>query len=318
LDIELPGPVATLNVRIALNRKRVAPDIVDEKGQHTDGGNIARLRLSADLVRQAALLEVSYQMPPSRTGVTPLQTTLSALRLRGAPPIVPTRWQVSLPPNRVLLTPESASGLERTWTRRGWLLAARLNRTNADLEREFEQALPENLHSDDEWLDREAQMTPALVCWQDNVESMTLTHAPQQAWLLVCSLGLLIPGWGLYWSARPHAGSAGRMAAWFWPILAAMTLAAAVGILFWPTTMWTLVYGCEPGALVLLCVVVLQWLMHQRYRRQIVFLPSFSRSRAGSSLLRKSAAHRPANGEPSTVDAPPPSGSSSGSVGLGG
>jgi hypothetical protein len=45
-----------------------------------------------------------------------------------------------------------------------------------------------------------------------------------------------------------------------------------------------------------------QWLLHERYRRQIVFLPSFSRSRAGSSLLR-GGVQRP-HGEPSTVDAP--------------
>jgi len=48
--------------------------------------------------------------------------------------------------------------------------------------------------------------------------------------------------------------------------------------------------------------------MHERYRRQIVFLPSFSRSRAGSSLVRKKSSPRPPNGEPSTVDAPPPAG----------
>ncbi|HWG46366.1 MAG TPA: hypothetical protein VN688_26625 [Gemmataceae bacterium] len=309
LDIELPGPVPTLNARIALNHQRVMPDIVDEKNQRTDGGSIARLRLNPDLVRQTALLEVSYQLPSGRTGISPLRTTLSPPHLRGAP-AVPTRWQVSVPPNRVLIAPESGAGLERTWTRRGWLLAARLNRTDADLEREFEKWLPDSLHSDDERLDHEAQTTPALVCWQDHVEPMTLTHAPQQAWLLVCSLGLLIPGWGLYWLARPHTGGTGRMAAWFWPILAVATLAAAIGILFWPTTMWAIVYGCEPGALVLLCVVVLQWLVHRRYRRQIVFLPSFSRSRPGSSLLRRSAAPRPSNGEPSTVDAPPPSVSS--------
>jgi hypothetical protein len=205
-----------------------------------------------------------------------------------------------------LIAPESAAGLERTWTRRGWLLAARIHRSAADLEREFEQSLPEALRSQGKNNQDEAAQVPALVCWQDSVEPLTLTHAPQQAWLLVCSLGVLVLGLGLYWTARPRASDDGRMSAWLWPILALATLAAVVGVLLWPTTFWAIVYGCEPGALVLICVLALQWLMHQRYRRQIVFLPSFSRGRAGSSLLRKSSAHRQPNGEPSTVDAPPP------------
>jgi hypothetical protein len=90
-------------------------------------------------------------------------------------------------------------------------------------------------------------------------------------------------------------------------MLAVMTLAIAVATLFWPTMLCAIAYGCEPGAVVMLAVFGLQWLMHRRYRRQIVFLPSFSRSRAGSSLIHKSPSNRPHIGEPSTVDAPPPS-----------
>jgi hypothetical protein len=69
--------------------------------------------------------------------------------------------------------------------------------------------------------------------------------------------------------------------------------------------MCAIAYGCEPGFVVLLAVLGLQWLMHQRYRRQIVFLPSFSRGPAGSSLIRKTPSSRPPSGEPSTVDVPP-------------
>jgi hypothetical protein len=303
LDVELPAPVPTVNLRLWLDRKEVIPDIVNEAGQQTDGGTIARLRLSPELVRHASLLEVAYQLPPGRTG-SPVRSLLLPPRLRGAPPAVPALWQVTVPPTRVLIAPESTAGLERTWTRRGWLLAAGLGRSNADLEREFEDSLPAELRRDRARLDTDVPGWPALVCWQDTVEPLTVTHAPQQAWLLVCSLGLLILGLALYWSARsPTDGS--QLAPWLWPILAVLNLAAAVATLFWPTTLWAIVYGCEPGMVVLAAVVGLQWLMHQRYRRQIVFLPSFSRSQGGSSLLRKTNAQRP-RGEPSTVDAPPP------------
>jgi hypothetical protein len=307
LDIELPGPVRALALQAALNHRRLTPDVVDENGRQTEGGNIARLRIGPELVRQSALLELTFQLPPGRSGGSPLRTLLPSPLLRDAPPSLPTRWQVSLPGNRVLLAPESAAGLERTLARRGWLVTTRLNRTDADLQSEFEASLPEELQREAEQLDGDARSTPALVCWQDGVQPMVLTHAPKQAWLLICSLSLLIVGLGLFWSARPQPGDTGRMAPWFWPILALAALGAAVGVLFWPTTFWAIVYGCEPGAVVLLVVVGFQWLLHRRYRRQIVFLPSFARGRPGSSLLRKPSSLRPQPGEPSTVDAPPPS-----------
>ena len=79
--------------------------------------------------------------------------------------------------------------------------------------------------------------------------------------------------------------------------------------MFRPTVFYAIAYGCEPGAVVLLLALAFQWVMLERYRRQIVFLPSFRRARTGSSLVRANGARRPA-GEPSTVDAPRPSGSS--------
>ena len=49
--------------------------------------------------------------------------------------------------------------------------------------------------------------------------------------------------------------------------------------------------------------------------RQVVFLPGFSRTAAGSSLSRGSAHKRPR--EPSTIDAPAPSGVAPGAPGPG-
>ncbi|HTU21960.1 MAG TPA: hypothetical protein VMG10_28235 [Gemmataceae bacterium] len=311
LDIRLPAPAATLNAQFFFNGQKVTRIIVMDKGERADGGDIVRLYLpplhppgKPDL-RQTALLEVSFQSPPARSGRSPLQTVLKPPQIRGAP-AVPSRWQVSVPANRILIAPESASGVERTWTRRGWVPATQLQLTCADLQREFDKTLPEELRQDGKHLDSEAQTVPALVFWQDHSTPIVLTHAPQQAWLLVCSLGVLIVGLGLYWAARPRGAADGCWAVWLWPLLALLTLAIAVAVLFWPTTLWAIVYGCEPGLFVLLAVIVLQWLMHERYRRQIVFLPSFSRGRAGSSIVRKSSSARPHNGEPSTVDAPPP------------
>ena len=43
-------------------------------------------------------------------------------------------------------------------------------------------------------------------------------------------------------------------------------------------------------------------MLQQHYRRQVVFLPGFSRLKAGSSLVRDGSHARPR--EPSTIDAP--------------
>jgi hypothetical protein len=63
-------------------------------------------------------------------------------------------------------------------------------------------------------------------------------------------------------------------------------------------------FGCQPGLVVLVLLLLIQWLLHERYRRQIVFLPSFSRARSGSSLTRPHVPTGPPS-EPSTVDVSP-------------
>jgi hypothetical protein len=298
LDLLMPAPVDTLKAQFFFNGRKVTPLIVNDKGENSGNGSIARLHLPRLGDRERAgstsddemvaaspsgSLEVSFQSPPARSSGSPLYTTLQPPQILGAA-AAPTCWQVSVPPNCVLLAPESTTGVERTWVRRGWLLAAGLS-------------APPELRRDKEPV--------ALVCWQDQNVAIVLTQAPQLAWLLVCSLGLVLIGWGLYWWARQHGNQGSRLAVWFWPLLGLLTLAIAIAALFWPTLLCAIAYGCEPGLVVLLAIVGVQWLRHQRYRRQIVFLPSFSRGRAGSSLIRKNAPHRPQSGEPSTVDAPP-------------
>jgi hypothetical protein len=54
---------------------------------------------------------------------------------------------------------------------------------------------------------------------------------------------------------------------------------------------------------VLLIVIVVQWLLQRRYRRQLIFMPGFSRVAPGSSIVRGGSSHR--RRDPSTVDAPP-------------
>jgi hypothetical protein len=51
-------------------------------------------------------------------------------------------------------------------------------------------------------------------------------------------------------------------------------------------------------------------MLRQRYRRQVIFMPGFTRMKSGSSLLRANSSKRRL-GEPSTLDIPQaPAGSS--------
>jgi hypothetical protein len=293
LDVELPLAVALAELTVVLGGKAVAFEAVDDAGRSSAGGRVARLQLGSNLVQPGALLELSYALPPGRSGRGSAGLWTTAL----VPPIlredraaVPTCWQVLVPPSWVVLGPESGPGVERTWGRRGWLLAPRLSWP-------AETALGAGGESVEAG-------EPVVVCWRNGAEPLTLTHVSQLGWLLACSLVLLVLGLGLY-----GLGAAGRTRALALG-LGLLAVAVGAGAVLRPAVLSAIAYGCEPGAGVLIAALLVQWLVHERYRRQVVFLPSFSRSRSGSSLLRSGAARPAAPGEPSTVDVPRPAGSS--------
>jgi len=199
------------------------------------------------------------------------------------------RWQVVLPASWVPLSQDTL-GAEYGWGRRGWLLALRPTVSTADFERWF--AGSDSVRPDE----IKPYADPTVAVWRSSPEPLVLSHVPERPWLLVCSLTLLIVGLALGFLSLPRAV--------FWGTLAATGVGALLAGLFWPGVLSAILYGCEPGALVLLPVLGFQWVLHQRYRRQVVFLPGFTRVKAGSSLVRGSS-NRP-RGEPSTVDAAPP------------
>jgi hypothetical protein len=313
LDLEFPAPVISLNPRVILegkdvDRKEVELEIVDETGRRADGGRIARLRLSPDLVRRPVVLEVSYHLPPGRTAAGPMQTTLQPPLIRGDTGRVQTRWLVALPANLVVLGPEGGPGSEPTWGWQGWLPAPHAPVTSADLERWFagsEEAGPSP---------EGRPFTPSLVLTRSGPGPITAVHAPPQVWLLVCSLVLLAAGLGLFLLVRPRAGA--PTATWVGVTVTGflvLMVAVVVGRFLLPTLTSAILYGCLPGLAVLLIAFAAHLLLQEHHRRQIVFLPSFTRGRAGSSIVRTGSSGsgprpQPApqpHGEPSTVDLGP-------------
>ena len=104
-----------------------------------------------------------------------------------------------------------------------------------------------------------------------------LRHMPE-GWLAVGGLALLVMlCWAVVWMYR-HEGRAGSS-------LRARMLLAGIRCLI---------------ILVLAAILLLQWLLHQRYRRQMLFMPGFTRMRKGSSISQREA---PVGRETSTIDA---------------
>jgi hypothetical protein len=316
LDFELPAPVNSINLAATLNGKRIAwESIAAERPEQRV--RLARLRLSADLLRKPGILEVSYQLTPDRTDTTAISTLLQAPRLLDDAGGVSTLWQITAPPGWVVISPEAGPATGKTWGWRGWLLAPRSSLTGVDQERWLAGSdLPPTV------AETAAAVRPTLVLWRDGTPTVQLTHAPQLVWLLACSLVLVLLGLlvsrlplvhrvpeGTNGAVSPSGRTRSITSAWAWLLLSVVVVAVVLGVLLWPTLAGQIAYGCQPGAVVLLLVASVQWLLHERSRRQLVFLPSFSRSRSGSSLTRQEAT-RAAHGEPPTVDAPRMSGSS--------
>lgn len=296
LDLELPAPAATLHLQLRLDGKRLDYEALAPE-QPEKRGRLIRLRLPAEVGRRPAVLEVSYRLDSDRFPGTALTTPLLAPVVGAATVGVPTRWLVRVPSSWVVLAPEPAAGTPRSWGLRGWLLAPRVGATAADLERWFDGDRPAATEGDE--AAGEAMGTPDLVFWCDEAGPVALCHLPQQTWLLACSLALVLLG--LVVSRLPLVDDAGQPTAWAWGLLLTGVLLAFLFVLLRPGLAGQLAYGCQPGAVVLAVLAAVQWLLHERYRRQIVFLPSFSRARGGSSVLRPPALPP---GEPSTVDVP--------------
>jgi hypothetical protein len=285
LQVELPALVSLVDLRVALDHHPVTPQVIEDAGPAGSAGRVATLHLGPDLVGPASELELSYHLPVGRAASTSwpggvLTAELLPPVLRGSSGDVPAYWHVTVPASWVVLGPESGPGVEREWAWRGRLAGLRLRPLGGVEDSGADEAGP----------------PPDVLCWRNGAEGLTLTCVPQQTWLLACSLATLIVGLVLL-GGKPRRGVARlRLGT---GVLVLLTVAVAG--LFRPALLTAVVYGCQPGTVVLAAVLLLQWLLQERYRRQVFFLPSFSRQSPGSSHARAGVANRAA-AEPSTMD----------------
>jgi hypothetical protein len=281
LDVEFPLPAVDCLLNVWLDKHKI-----DDWEPLEPVPNIAQIPVRPRLYHEPVVLEIEYKLPASFSDSKRLwRTQLWAPQFRGETFLGLIRWQVSLPYSWVAMVP---GDMDYRWGMQGWLLGPEPSVTSADLE---------------SWLTKqEAVDTPALVSLalsrtgQDGVE---LWHVSRQLWLLLCSGALLALGLTLYivpWS-RVALG-----------VLAVGLLGGILVGLLWPGLVPAVVYGCEPGALVLVVLVGIQWMLQETYRRRLVFMPGFTRLKSNSSLIRSGGSGT--RREPSTIDAPVPAGSS--------
>jgi hypothetical protein len=289
LDIELPGVLAGSGVEVRLDDKRVPMRFVDETGKEADVGRRVRLAIEPELYHKAVVLDIRYQADAEGQN-TLFQTTLQPPLLSRAVLLGRVRWQIDLPPEELALYPSGGFTAEQRWSLWGWLLAPRPALTTQQLEQWFNEN--DSLAAD--------EREPTLVCWQTVLSPLVLLHAPERFWLLVCSLVVLGLGVGLIYVRLPRL--------FFWACVLMLAAGIVVIGILWPGLLPSIVYGCEPGAAVLIFLVALQWTLHERYRRKVVFMPGFTRLKPGSSLVHAGSSNR--KRELSTVDEPPKRGSS--------
>jgi hypothetical protein len=294
LDLELPVSSANLNnLRIALRSAEEAGSIaelrwepVDNTGSRLGSSKILRVDLDPYVIRKQAVLEIAFQFSgaPSGTSRNSWTTRLQPVTVRGDLGTCEVIWTISLPASWLPLLRGSGTGGigdggdmgdDMGWGLRGFLLGPQSVRSRASLER---------------WIQSDGPLTdlaptnggdPSLIIHGAGLEPVRVIHVPQQLWLLACSVALFAWVIGLWLAAK-------RGRAWFLAVLVPVLLAVAALAVFLPGLFAALVYGVQPGALVVGVLFLLQWAVQRRYRRQIVFMPGFQRMKPGSSLIRSS------------------------------
>jgi hypothetical protein len=305
LEVELPLGVVSGSLEVRLQGAALPWH------QLEGGGKVIQVKIKPELYPRPVVFEVRYQLSSGRPentgwGNRSWQTRLAPPILRGAVLLERVRWQVDLPPGWVHLDVAAGATAEQRWGRRGWLLGPRAALTSADLEQwlqgdgkseETSAANPEEPDESD---------TGSLILTTTTLEPLRLIHVPQQAWLLACSLVLLLVVLGL--SLTPLSRPV------FWTVVSLILLGILVLGFLWPGLLSSIIYGCEPGFAVLVFVLLVQWGLHRRYKRKLVFMPGFTRLKPGSSLVRRTGSSNRSR-EPSTVDGPTTGSSSSGQPG---
>jgi hypothetical protein len=311
LDIAVPGAPSTIGLRIVLrtsgsaNVRSVSWTALEREEGASQGSHVVRLILDPEAMLKPSVLEVEYRLPAATGGSSWCRSMYQPPRVVGDLADCPVEWLFTLPSGWVAISQQGAITEETGWGFRNWLLGPQPIRSRAALER---------------WLDASANAQllreegePSLVVHATGPVKVDIVHVPEQFWLLACSLVLVAGTLAIWLLARARRNGFGQRLA-IWGILVGAVCAVVVAAIIFPGLGIALIYGVQPGVVVLSFVAVVYWAVHRRYRRQVVFMPGFQRVKADSSLSRSSQQRKrteaanielPANGSVAWAHATP-------------
>jgi hypothetical protein len=302
LDIDLPDLVVGTIPQVFLGGKQLPLQSAEGKG--------IRLSVEPDLFPKPVVWEVRYKVVPSgRNGNGVLQTTLYPPILQQAVFLGPVRWELAYPPGWLSFYQGGGLVSEQRWAWQGSLFTPQPAMSKAELDRWLTATAAAPVAPAESATPSE-NVEPSLVCQQVSPQPLLLLHVSRQMWLLACSLVFLVLGLALIVAPFPRV--------LLWVLATVLCLGGAAAGIYWPGLLMAVIYGCEPGVVVFAFILAIQWMLQQRYRRRVVFLPGFTRTKQGSSQVRPpTPSLRRGQGEggtgagdrsrlePSTVDAPP-------------
>lgn len=284
VDVEFPIRVVDCQLKVSLGEHALAWEPVE------GADNVARIKVHGSGAGQPVVLDIRYKLPSStQDGRLFGLTTLIPPAFRDPVEIVRMRWQLSLPSAAVAVPVSPGARLDYRWgLLYGWLPHPEPAASNSELE---------------SWLTGKASVgDPAAVSVsfaRAGADPQRVVHQPRTAWVLLCSVPLVVLFLVLYFLRLSRASLA--------VVFGLIALGGLALALICPAMLPALFYGSQPALLVIVLMLVVLWLLQERYRRQLVFIPGFARLQPGSSLTKGSKiGKRPRDA--STVDAPVPSG----------
>ncbi|HEV3142246.1 MAG TPA: hypothetical protein VGZ47_00010 [Gemmataceae bacterium] len=291
LELELPGEPSAIHLEAWLNGSRLDALPVMNDGNSPAKGSIVRVPLQ-EISDQ--VLELRYQLLSGASGNSSWSAKLTAPLLRGSVSVGAMRWQVVWAQDLAFLVEDSSVRTESIWSFRRGLPERRPAFTTAQLENWFRNGTELDSTGDE-------GETPYGTTWDGrsmNPAAFRLWLIPRTAWLLICSVTVLVLGLLLALLRRAPA--------LFWPAIAILLLALGTWSLIATESALTFLAASPPGWLVLALALGVLWWLQRRYQRKVVFLPGFSRSEPSSARAQiGNNSHR--RTEPSTAEARPAS-----------
>lgn len=296
IEVQFPWAVAGLRPEARLDGKRLSTvGVDDDAGRESAAGSVLRLGVEPELYQKPVMLDLTFSLSPGHvSGSGAFRSVLSAPVIRGAPFPERARWKIAVPTAWITLSVDTNVRPDYSWQWRGGLLTPAPAASQAELE---------------DWLGstpgtevgaRRDDGHTGLTCWRTDPAPFQIIHLPREGWLLGCSLLFLGLGLALCFAPLSPATT--------WAVAACLGFTWLIGTAFWPGLMPAIIYGCEPGALILGLVVGVHTVHQYYHRRRQRFLPGFVRTRPATDPANGSGSRR--HLEPSTVDAPASRGSS--------